>query len=145
MQTLGERLRQARRAAGLTQAELARLVGVQRAVISKYETGGVAPSVTQLRRMAEALGVSAGTLLPEPEGRDRARLLELVGETGLPHGPEGGATVAEVRQTLDRVTALFGARAAQLLRLTAVMDEAGQQQVLDRARELLPLHIGGMD
>lgn len=39
--TTSERIKQARKAAGLTQAELAEKLGVQHSVISKYERGRV--------------------------------------------------------------------------------------------------------
>ena len=59
---MGERIREARKQKGLTQAELASLIGVQRAVISKYETNMIEPSIKQLKKIADALDVSIGYL-----------------------------------------------------------------------------------
>lgn len=60
---LGENLKNARKQKGLTQNKLAELIGVQRSVISKYESGLIEPSVAQIERMADALGVSLENLL----------------------------------------------------------------------------------
>jgi len=45
MPETGIRIRAARRGAGMTQAQLAELVGVNRATISKYEHNEIEPSV----------------------------------------------------------------------------------------------------
>lgn len=57
------RLAAARETAGLTQEQLASKIGVQRAVISKYETGAIEPSVSQLRKLADALDTTIAELL----------------------------------------------------------------------------------
>lgn len=61
--TLGERIRDARRAAGLSQEKLAERVGVTRQAVTKWENGQSAPSTENLLRLAEVLGVPANTLL----------------------------------------------------------------------------------
>lgn len=63
---LGEHLKIARKQKGLTQNQLASLIGVQRSVISKYESGLIEPSIAQIERIADALGVSLETLLGLP-------------------------------------------------------------------------------
>ena len=60
---LHQKLRDARENANLTQEALANLIGVKRAVISKYENGMIEPSVSQLKRIATALNVSVSYLL----------------------------------------------------------------------------------
>lgn len=64
---LHQKLREARENANLTQEALANLIGVKRAVISKYENGMIEPSVSQLKRIAAALNVSV-TYLLEADG-----------------------------------------------------------------------------
>ena len=65
---LGMKVASARKAAGLTQAELAREVGTKQAAISKIETGRVVPTLPVLDRIARALGSTIViTLGPEPE------------------------------------------------------------------------------
>ncbi len=50
-------LKQARKAAGLTQADLAERVGLNRATISKYESGDIDLSIKTVCDIAAALGV----------------------------------------------------------------------------------------
>ena len=51
-----ELLRDARRSAGLTQAELARRAGTSQAMVARYETGVASPTVRTLQRLLSALG-----------------------------------------------------------------------------------------
>ena len=67
---IAERLRMARLAAGQSQDELGRAVGVSKMAISKYETGSVVPGSARLVDLAEALGAPVAWLLdPAPAGR----------------------------------------------------------------------------
>jgi transcriptional regulator with XRE-family HTH domain len=62
-----ERLHAAREARGLSQGELATRAGVPPSSISHFETGSRMPSVGNLRRLANALDVSADFLLGRVE------------------------------------------------------------------------------
>jgi transcriptional regulator with XRE-family HTH domain len=57
MNTIGERIRQARTAAGLSLRQLAETIGVSAQAISKYERGLDTPGSDVLLRLADALGV----------------------------------------------------------------------------------------
>jgi Zn-dependent peptidase ImmA (M78 family)/DNA-binding XRE family transcriptional regulator len=78
---LGPRIKQARKAAGLSLRALAERTGVSAMAISKYETGKSIPSSTVLLALAKALGVrteyffrSKAVVLGEVEYRKRSRL-----------------------------------------------------------------------
>jgi putative transcriptional regulator len=58
----GHRVAQSRRAAGLTQPQLAAKVGVSRPTIARIEAGGHAPSVTVALAIARELGEPVETL-----------------------------------------------------------------------------------
>jgi transcriptional regulator with XRE-family HTH domain len=58
-----ERLLLARRRAGLSQGDLAQRTAMYGSDISKMERGRMLPTAPRLRRLAEALGVSADYLL----------------------------------------------------------------------------------
>jgi transcriptional regulator with XRE-family HTH domain len=58
-----ERLLLARRRASVSQSELAKRTGMYASDISKMERGRMLPTAPRLRRLAEALGVSADYLL----------------------------------------------------------------------------------
>jgi transcriptional regulator with XRE-family HTH domain len=57
------RIREARRALGLTQDELARRVGVSRSAIAQWETDRTGQVRANLARVAAVLGVSIGYLV----------------------------------------------------------------------------------
>ena len=67
------RLRDARTAAGLTQAELAGLVGVSRKTINTVENGVFVPSTVLALQLGRALNLAVETLfgLPDDTIRDR--------------------------------------------------------------------------
>lgn len=58
-----DRLRKARQDKGMSQSELAERAGFQPSAISHFETGTRAPSFDNLRKLADALGVSIDYLL----------------------------------------------------------------------------------
>ena len=57
---LGARIKQARKAAGLTLRELAERIGVSAMAISKYENNQMTPRSEVLIRLAQALNVKVG-------------------------------------------------------------------------------------
>lgn len=59
----GQRLREARVAAGLSQSELEEISGIPKARLSRYENGHVEPSIQTLARLSRALNVSEASLL----------------------------------------------------------------------------------
>ena len=61
--TFGQRLRDARIRAGLSQSAVEEISGIPKARLSRYENGHVAPSIQTLERLAVALGVSEASLL----------------------------------------------------------------------------------
>lgn len=67
--TTGEKIRQRRKALGLTQTELGEKLGVQKNAVSKWETGRVddIPG-SKIRAMAELFGVSPSYLIDEDGG-----------------------------------------------------------------------------
>lgn len=52
---VGDRVREAREAAGISQRELARRMGTSQAAIARLEAGGVGATLTTLHRAATAL------------------------------------------------------------------------------------------
>jgi transcriptional regulator with XRE-family HTH domain len=59
----GQRLRESRVAAGLSQSELEDISGIPKARLSRYENGHVEPSIQTLARLSRALNVSEAALL----------------------------------------------------------------------------------
>ena len=61
--TLGERIREQRKNAGLSQEKVAELVGVSRQAVTKWESGQSAPSTENLFKLAEIFGTTVDILL----------------------------------------------------------------------------------
>jgi uncharacterized protein len=72
-------IRDARSAAGLTQAELAGLAGTSQSAVAAYESGSKVPTVATLERLLGAAGVTL-TTSPQPSGRQPGRLRQLLDE-----------------------------------------------------------------
>lgn len=64
MMTLSQHIRQCRQQAGLSQEQVAELVGVSRQAVAKWEAGTSAPSTENLLRLAGIFGVSVDSLVP---------------------------------------------------------------------------------
>jgi transcriptional regulator with XRE-family HTH domain len=62
---LGDRIRQLRKEAGWSQAELAEKISADPGRVSRYEAGRITPSAEALVRLAEILNVSIDHLLVE--------------------------------------------------------------------------------
>ena len=65
--TLGEKLTQARKASGLTQADIAAKLNVSRQAVSRWESGQSKPSTEKLLALGELYGVSIDRLLNAEE------------------------------------------------------------------------------
>ena len=60
--SIGDNIRQARKAVGMSQDELAEHIGANRVTVSRYETGEFLPSVPALQRIADALFTTPAAL-----------------------------------------------------------------------------------
>ena len=65
--TFGEKLKEARKEAGLSQEAFAEKMSVSRSAVAKWEAGGGMPDITNLKVMAQLLDVSIDYLLDEDE------------------------------------------------------------------------------
>ena len=66
-QTLGERIRQFRESAGMTQVALARAANIGRVTLIRLEKGEQTPRFKTLNAIAKALGIRVNELLIQPE------------------------------------------------------------------------------
>jgi len=69
------RLREVRRSRGMTQAELSRRANVTPSYVWRLESGGAAPGIDLVARLARALGTTSHDLLPEAAPPDTLALL----------------------------------------------------------------------
>lgn len=61
--TLGERIQLLRKAAGLSQEQLAEIVGVSRQAVSKWETDQSSPDIENILALSKAFSISTDELL----------------------------------------------------------------------------------
>ena len=101
--TTGERIRELRKKLGLTQEELGKMIGVQKAAINKYETGIVVNlKQSVIHGLAKALQVSPVVLLngdDELTGEER-RLLDLY-RSATDGGKRNAFVILEANQKKD--------------------------------------------
>ena len=62
---IANRITLLRKEKNMTQAQLAKIVGSSREIISKYEKDGVMPSIEMAKKIADAFGVSLDYLVGE--------------------------------------------------------------------------------
>ena len=63
--TFGEKLKEARKKAGMTQEQLANLLSVSRQAITKWESDKGMPDIENLKVLSKALEVSIDSLLDD--------------------------------------------------------------------------------
>jgi XRE family transcriptional regulator, fatty acid utilization regulator len=126
----GQRLRHARRAKGLTLAELGERVGRAPSVLSLIENGRREPKLSLIEALAAALSVPTAELLRRQPPSRRAQLeiaLEeaqqdpVYRELGLPHLRVGARVPSDV---IEHLLALYGELRKQRAKPTATPEEA---------------------
>ena len=126
-----ELLVEARRTAGLTQAELARRAGTSQAMVARYETGVASPTVRTLRRLLRAAGRDLELSATGPEATAQASPL--------------AATLREYRTEITAAAERVGAHNVRVFGSVARGDDTAESDVdllVDfpaRERGLLPL------
>ena len=91
------RLRELRHSRGLTQAELARQAHVTVSYIWRLESGGAAPGIDLVDRLARALGTNPTDLLPATSPADALPILR----------QQAAKLLETILQTADRETLLM--------------------------------------
>ena len=70
---LGEKIKKYREIKGITQAEIAELLGVSPATVSKYEAGTLEPNIESIKKISELFEVSIDKLLKD-DGFDFSKI-----------------------------------------------------------------------
>jgi len=107
---LGRRIAERRKVQGITQVELAKLLGIAQQTMAHYEGGVSRVAVSHLPTLANALGVSIEELLGENAKRSSKR------------GP-----APKIQQQLERVSALPKARQRVVMEvIDSMLAQAGR-------------------
>lgn len=102
--SIGENIKTARKALGLSQDDLAETIGANRVTISKYETGIYLPSVPALQRLADALNTTPAILTGGTMTEARRPITE---EAQIISGGVDQMTKPQRQQVLNVVRAMF--------------------------------------
>jgi transcriptional regulator with XRE-family HTH domain len=119
MKSLGEVARVARERLGLTQAQVARQLGIAPNVYGRIERGHMMPAVPTLRRLALVLGLSADVLLALSR-TDVAPSLEAP-------TPENNLS-PELRQTVRMLRGWSPAKVKWLNRILKAMENVPEEE-----------------
>lgn len=93
----GEKVREARKQAGLSQEEFAKAIGVSLRTITNYETNGVYPKKREIYpKIAEVLGVDINYLMTESDA--------FITEANEKYGERG---TKQAKELMEEVTGLF--------------------------------------
>ncbi len=76
--TLGEKIKEARKQAGLSQEQFAEKMNVSRSAVAKWETDKGVPDISNLKVMSKLLNVSIDRLLDDGESLDFGEMTEPV-------------------------------------------------------------------
>lgn len=100
--TFGEKLKDARKSAGLSQEQFAEKLSVSRSAIAKWETDKGMPDITNLKAMSQLLGVSIDYLLDEDNNLSFSETKEPIDlssfeKTGKCRSKEDAACLARFR------------------------------------------------
>ncbi len=76
--TLGAKVKEARKRAGLSQEQLAEKMGVSRSAVAKWETGNGIPDIDNLKILSRLLGVTIDYLVDDGENFDKVTIKEAI-------------------------------------------------------------------
>lgn len=82
MSTTGEKIREYRKRAGLTQAQVAQRMGIRQGTLTQYENGRRNPKYETLERIAEAIGCDVFDLVDYYDPRE-TELVEVIEEDDI--------------------------------------------------------------
>jgi transcriptional regulator with XRE-family HTH domain len=135
-------IKEARRRKKLTQEQLAEQLGVQRAVVSKYETGRITPSVKQAQKIAAVLDIPLLDLIGiEPENNnelERTKLETLI-EKFISQNENFDSNKLSDAYYYDENGFRFKGDGSPLEKLIHVFDKLnpeGQEKAVERVEEL---------
>lgn len=107
MMTFGSKLRQLREARGMTQTDLARILGVSPKAVSKWEANRMEPRPPMVAKIAQALGVTKDELVhgssPKPETTSAPETDKRLDRATAPL--PSPAVASQIDQILRRATA----------------------------------------
>lgn len=141
---LGSRIAALRKTKGMTQEQLAAVLGISPPAVSKWETGTSCPDITLLCPLARALGTNVDTLLQFEETLSDEQLMEEISriiETARAQGVTQAETMLQKLLYQYPSCVLLKSQAASLLSMFEMMSpgcsEEGKEKWKRQKKELL--------
>ena len=144
--TFGEKLKNARKEAGLSQEQLAEKMSVSRSAVAKWEAGNGMPDVNNLKVMSTLLNVSVDYLLDDDKQISFNEIKEAIDLKD--YKKEGrcrdlrDAVCCEKHKDADAIYALISKR--KMSKREAIIDffvQPGTVEVLDRIKEIAGFYL----
>lgn len=129
MNTVGERIKEARQEKGLSQEELARIIGSTKSAISRYESGKRKPNLEQLKDIARALNADIVYLISGQTSAEVERGILIQAEAEAKYHAKVRFTEAEIWKT----------RVNEIGKYMAKLSDEGQIEAVKRVKELTQL------
>lgn len=134
---VGKKIKELRKAANLTQEQLAQGIGVKRSVISKYENGTIEPSFTQIKKIADFFNVSWYKLLGAADEWDGRKIIYEKNPEVCLVEDDGRIDLAPswvIEKIIDMMRAM--APIASLQVIFRGLNKKGQDVALEKLKEL---------
>ena len=127
--TTGQRIREARKQAGMTQEDLAEKLGISFVGVSRWENGSRNPKFETLKKIASALSVSVFDLMDKDE-KD-------LYNAGFNYGSfiEEQSNYA-IDQLLKEAGYTYSDEEMDLIKFFSTLNPSGQQKAVERVEEL---------
>ena len=144
--TFGEKLKEARKEAGLSQEQLAEKITVSRSAIAKWETDKGMPDVNNLKVISQLLGVSVDYLLDDDEKISFNEIKEAIHlddyeKNGKCRDQKDAVCLAKNKDA-DAIYALT--RTKKMSKLEWIIDfvvQPGVVETLDRLKEIAGFYL----
>lgn len=129
------RIRETRKAAGMTQEELASKIGVTRATLSRYENGTIDPPSNKLIAISEALGTLVEDILSE----DMGSLFHNAVVEGYETGEKDAISYERNRITRNiwKLGYKMSAKEQKLVKIFSSLNDEGKEKVIQYAEDIL--------
>ena len=129
-------IRRARKLAGKSQDEVAKALDVNRATISKYETGAIEPTISQLMKIADFLQVDLEDLF-DKEKKFFEEGYRLGFESGIEANSKSTTIEAlAIKAVWGEEGYAFSEKEMELVKAFSQLNPDGQNKAVERVEEL---------
>ncbi len=134
--TVGEKIKQARKKAGLTQKKLGEKLGVSAAMVAQYEKGVRNPKWETLRSIATALNVETSSLLGDWDNYSPSEMARTMSETLTTMAESSNQAISESMNEAINAMSAMAKDEKELLSDYRNLNSYGKEEARKRVNEL---------